>query len=87
VSLDYIAIVGGGAHLLFSRLQTRLASFFGWNAAMAGERIVGSDALHIEARYANAVGLMLLARDQLAIDEGRDVDTSLAVGAITTDKK
>ncbi|MBI5538283.1 MAG: hypothetical protein HY898_36510 [Deltaproteobacteria bacterium] len=86
VSLDYVAIVGGGAKLVFNGLKSRIASFFGWDGPMADERIVGNEALGVDPRYANAAGLMLLARDQLAIDEGKDVDTSLNIQAVASDR-
>jgi len=86
VSLDYLAIVGGGANLVFDRLKRRIADFFGWDAKMADERIVGSDALPVEPRYANAVGLMLLARDQIAIDLDEDVDPSVAIVSVVSDR-
>lgn len=87
VSLDYIGIVGGGANLVFDKLKPRIADFFGWDGRMADERIIGSDALPIEPRYANAVGLMLLARDQLAIDLGKDVDPSIVIKAVVSDRQ
>lgn len=86
VSLDYFAIVGGGANLVFEKLKRRIASFFGWGEAMAGERIVSNEALGLDARYANAVGLMLLARDQIAIELGEDVDPKVDIKAIVSDR-
>ena len=86
VSLDYFAIVGGGANLLFDRLKRRIADFFGWQAQMADERIVGAAALPVESRYANAAGLMLLARDQLALEREQDVDPTIAITAVVGDR-
>lgn len=86
VSLDYIAVVGGGAELVFDKVKRRVAEFFGWDAAMADERIVGNRGLPVEARYANAAGLMLLARDQIALDLDRDVDPSLEIKAVVSDR-
>lgn len=85
VSLDYLAIVGGGANLVFEKLKKRVAEFFGWDAQMADERIVGNEALPVDARYANATGLMLLARDQIAIDLDKDVDPSIEITTIVSD--
>jgi hypothetical protein len=85
VSLDYIAIVGGGANLVFEKLARRVTEFFGWDTAMAAERIVGNEALPVAPRYANAVGLMLLARDQIAVDLDRDVDPSIEISSIVAD--
>lgn len=85
VSLDYFAIVGGGAHLVFDKLKPRIAEFFGWDEKMAGERIVGTEALPVEARFANSAGLMLLARDQIAIERDEDVDPSIEISTIVSD--
>jgi hypothetical protein len=86
VSLDYFAIVGGGANLLFAKLARRIQEFFGWDAELARERIVGNQALAVDYRYANAAGLMLLARDQIAVDLEQDVDPSLAVSVVVSDR-
>jgi hypothetical protein len=85
-SLDYFAIVGGGANLLFAKLKRRITEFFGWDAGQAGERIVGNEALAVDYRYANTAGLMLLARDQIAVDLEQDVDPSLAISAVVSDR-
>ena len=87
VSLDYVAICGGGANLVFDKLARRVAEFFGWDEAMAKERIVGADALKVPARYTNTVGLMLLARDQLAIDMDQDVDPTVEVTEVVSDRE
>ena len=86
VSLDYVAIIGGGANLVFDKVKPRLAEFFGWDATMADERIVGAEALPVAQRYANAAGLMLLARDQIAIDLEREVDPRLSISAVVSDR-
>jgi hypothetical protein len=86
VSLDYIAIVGGGAKLVFDKLKRRVAEFFGWDGAMADERIVGNEALPVDARYANTAGLMLLARDQIAIDLGKEVDPTIQIAEVVSDR-
>lgn len=86
VALDYVAIVGGGAHLVSDKLRPRIAEFFGWDEAMAKERVVGGDALPVPTRYANTAGLMLLARDQLAIDLEQDVDPTLTISSVVTDR-
>ncbi len=86
VSLDYFAIVGGGANLVFDKVKQRIAEFFGWDSEMAGVRIVGNDDLPVEPRYANAVGLMLLGRDQIAIDLEKDVDPSIEINSVISDR-
>jgi len=85
--LDYIAIVGGGAELVFSKLKQRITEFFGWDAKMADERIVGNEALPVSSRYVNSVGLMLLARDQIAIDLDKDVDPKIEISSIVSDRE
>lgn len=87
VSLDYFAIMGGGANLVFDRLKRRIAEFFNWDAPMAQERIVNCDTLPVAARYANAAGLMLLARDQIALDLDKEVDPKLEIQAVVTDRQ
>jgi hypothetical protein len=87
VSLDYVAVVGGGANLVFEKVKRRVQEFFGWDAKMADERIVGNNALPVDARYANAVGLMLLARDQIALELDKEVDRSIDIRAIVSDKE
>lgn len=86
VSLDYIAVIGGGANLVFDKVKARIAEFFGWDTEMANERIVGSEALPVAPRYANAVGLMLLARDQIALDLEREVDPSVSISTVVSDR-
>jgi hypothetical protein len=88
VSLDYVAIMGGGANLVFDKIKRRVAEFFGWDAKMAGERIVGADSsLPVASRYVNAVGLMLLARDQIAIDAEKEVDPRIEISAVVSDRQ
>ncbi len=87
VSLDYVAIVGGGANLVFDKVKKRVAEFFGWDGTMADERIVGTDALPVDARYTNTVGLMLLARDQIALELDQDVDPTIAIESVISDRQ
>jgi hypothetical protein len=54
---------------------------------MSNERIVGNTALPIDVRYGNTVGLMLLARDQIAIDLEKDVDPSVEISAVVSDRE
>jgi cell division ATPase FtsA len=86
VSLDYVAIMGGGANLVFDKLRRRIAEFFAWDGPMSDERIVNCDTLPVAARYANAAGLMLLARDQIAIDLEKEVDPKIAIEAVVADR-
>jgi hypothetical protein len=85
VSLDYFAIVGGGANLVYEKLKKRVSEFFGWDEKMSSERIVSNEALPVDSRYANAVGLMLVARDQIAIDLDQDVDPTIDIKSVVSD--
>ena|GEM_PF-2472758 len=87
VSLDYVTIIGGGSKLVFDKLKKRIADFFVWDSKMANERIVGNEALPIDSRYANTAGLMLLARDQIALDLEQDVDPSIKISEVVSDTK
>lgn len=87
VSLDYVAVMGGGANLVFDKVRRRVAEFFGWDEKMASERIVSADVLPVAARYVNAVGLMLLARDQIAIDLEKEVDPRIEISAVVSDRQ
>jgi hypothetical protein len=87
VSLDYVTIIGGGSKLVFDKLKKRIADFFVWDSKMANERIVGNEALPVDSRYANTAGLMLLARDQIALDLNQDVDPSIKISEVVSDNK
>jgi hypothetical protein len=87
VSLDYVTIIGGGSKLVFDKLKKRIADFFVWDSKMADERIVGNEALPVDSRYANTAGLMLLARDQIALDLDQDVDPSIKISEVVSDNK
>lgn len=86
MTLDYFAIVGGGAKLVAGRLRDRIAAFFGWNERMATERVVGEEAVGVDARYVNSVGFALLARDQVALETGADVEPGFTIRSVTTDQ-
>jgi hypothetical protein len=85
ISLDYFAISGGGSRLVFDKLKPRITEFFNWDAKMADERIVGKDSLPIDDRFTNTVGLMLLARDQIALDLDKDVDPTIEISEVVSD--
>ncbi len=85
--VDYFAIVGGGAHLLGNRIRERIRQFFGWTPALAKERVLSVDDLGLESRIANAVGFMLLARDQIAMENDEDVDTEFKIGNMIEDSQ
>ncbi|MGR3220954.1 MAG: hypothetical protein ACUZ8H_14215 [Candidatus Anammoxibacter sp.] len=86
-AIDYFVIIGGGAHLLFERLKDRLKSFLEWDTETADERIVNSYVIDVDPRYLNCLGFMLLARDHIALENGRDVDSDFGLKNIVTDTK
>jgi len=85
VSLDYFAVVGGGARLVGDRLRERIAGYMGWDAAQAAERVVTGDSLDVDPRYVNSVGFALLARDQISLEQGSELDPSFSIERVDTD--
>ncbi len=83
--IDYFAIVGGGAHLLGNRIRERIRQFFGWTPKLAKERVLSVEDLGLESRIANAVGFMLLARDQIAVENDTEVETDFDVANMIED--
>jgi len=47
--------------------------------------VLGNEALPVDTRYANTTGLMLLARDQIALDLEKDVDPTIEISEIISD--
>lgn len=84
-TIDYFTIIGGGAHLLFDTIKSELAGYFGWSPEVADYRVVNPASLGVDPRYINCVGFMLLARDQIAVELGREVDPRFTVSAIIKD--
>jgi hypothetical protein len=85
--IDYFAIIGGGAHLLFDKIKTKLSDFFEWDPKTADERILNADLLNVDPRYINCLGFMLLARDHIALEMGEDVNAEFGLKKIITDYK
>lgn len=83
--IDYFTIIGGGAHLMFDSIAGQIAKYYGWGHKLAKERIINPEDLGIEPRYINVIGFMLLARDQLAIEEGKEVNTKFGIKKIVED--
>lgn len=83
--MDYFMVIGGGAHLLFDRLKKSITEYYEWSPETAKTRIVEPDALGVDARYVNCVGFMLIARDQLAVEQGQDVDPEFKIERVVTD--
>jgi hypothetical protein len=84
--IDYFAIVGGGAPLVFERLRAGLRKFYDWSEDVAGARVLDVAQIGGHPRIINAVGFMLLARDQIAIELGAPVDPKFEVKRVTTDE-
>lgn len=83
--VDYFSIIGGGSHLLFDRLFRMISDYFKWTPKLAEERIVKSESLGLDPRYINCVGFMLIARDQIAIETGKDVDPEFEIKKVIKD--
>lgn len=83
--IDYFVIIGGGAHLMFESIAAQIAKYYGWDQKLAKERIINPQGLGINPRYINVIGFMLLARDQLAIEEGKEVNTKFSIKKIIED--
>lgn len=84
-SIDYFTIIGGGSHLLFDRLSAMIAEYYGWSPEMISQRIIKSQDFGFDPRYINCVGFMLLARDQIALEMDKEVDTKFELKRVTTD--
>ena len=85
-TIDYFTVIGGGAHLLFGTIKAMIGDFFGWNQKTMDERVIDPKELGIDCRYINCVGFMLLARDQIAMELGKDVDPHFCVNNIIKDE-
>ncbi|MFC1522387.1 ParM/StbA family protein [Elusimicrobiota bacterium] len=83
--LDYFTVIGGGAHLLFDRIRDMLAQYYEWPDKTVSQRIVRSEDLGLNPRYINCVGFMLVARDQLAVEQDQEVDPEFSIERIITD--
>jgi len=85
-AVKYIAIVGGGAPLVFTRLKAGIAKFFGWSDEEATRRIIDLASLGAHPRTINSIGFMLLAKDQIALELGEPVDPKFDVKKIVSDE-
>lgn len=84
--VDYVAIVGGGAPLVFDRLRESIRKYFDWTKEIAEARVIDVTQIGAHPRTINAVGFMLLARDQIAIELGEAVDPKFEVKRVVTDE-
>ncbi|MGK5084623.1 hypothetical protein WDW37_15110 [Bdellovibrionota bacterium FG-1] len=78
-SIDYFIIIGGGAHLLFEGIKKNIGEYFNWSQEILDQRVMGAEATGVDPRHINCVGFMLLARDQIAMDSGKDVVPGFSV--------
>jgi hypothetical protein len=84
-TIEYFTIIGGGAHLLYDTIKKEIGSFFGWPENILDERVIHPNKVGIDPRYINCVGFMLLARDQIALSLGNEVNTSFHISSIVKD--
>ncbi len=84
-TIDYFTVIGGGAHSLFDTIKEELGTFYGWSKETANERVINPATLGVDPRFINCVGFMLLARDQVALELGKDVDPSFKINHVTSD--
>ncbi|MEI7635968.1 MAG: hypothetical protein WCJ37_01570 [Syntrophus sp. (in: bacteria)] len=84
-TIEYFTIIGGGAHLLYDTIKKEIGDFFGWPENILDERVIHPNKVGIDPRYINCVGFMLLARDQIALSLGNEVDTSFQIRTIVKD--
>jgi hypothetical protein len=84
--IDYFAIVGGGAPLVFERLREGIRRYYDWPKEIGEARVLDVTAIGAHPRTINAVGFMLLARDQIAIELGQPVDPKFDVRHVTIDE-
>lgn len=84
-TIEYFTIIGGGAHLLYDTIKQEIGAFFGWPENILDERVIHPNMVGIDPRYINCVGFMLLARDHVALNIGKEVDTSFQLRTIIKD--
>ena len=84
-TIEYFTIIGGGAHLLYDTIKGKIGAFFGWPENILDERVIHPNQVGIDPRYINCVGFMLLARDQIALAMGKEVDTHFHIQTIIKD--
>jgi len=84
-SIDYFAMVGGGASLILDLFREKMRAYYGWSEEIAKDRILGAPDIGVDHRFVNCAGFMLLARDQIALELGQDVDQKLEIVSTSTD--
>lgn len=84
-SVDYFAMVGGGASLIFDMFREKIRQHYNWPQDIAHDRVICAPDIGIDHRFINCVGFMLLARDQIALELEQEVDPRFEVETISTD--
>ncbi len=84
-TIEYFTIIGGGAHLLYDTIKSKIGAFFGWPENILDERVIHPNKVGIDPRYINCVGFMLLARDHIALAMGKEADTDFHIRTIVKD--
>ncbi|MBF0314613.1 MAG: hypothetical protein HQK50_09670 [Oligoflexia bacterium] len=84
-TVDYFLIIGGGAHLLTETIRSEIGKFFEWPEEVLTQKIIDANTLGVDPRYINCVGLMLLARDQIALEMNQEVDPVYCIKTIIQD--
>jgi len=83
--IDYFTIIGGGSHLLFDHLFDLIKEYYDWTPQVAAERILKPADQGLDPRYVNCIGFMLIARDQIAMEQDKDVDPDFHIENVATD--
>ncbi|MEZ7891632.1 MAG: hypothetical protein QMC67_07780 [Candidatus Wallbacteria bacterium] len=84
-TIDYFAMIGGGASLMFDRFREKIREHYNWTEEIAKDRVLSALDVGIDHRYINCVGFMLLARDQIAIELEQEVNPNFNISSISTD--
>jgi hypothetical protein len=84
--IDYFAVVGGGSPLVFERIKAGLQRYYDWSDDVANARVIDVEKHGMSPRTINAIGFMLLARDQIALERDEPVDATFSVTNVITDE-
>jgi hypothetical protein len=84
--IDYFAVIGGGSPLVVDKIREGIRRYYDWSADVANARVIDASALGVSPRTINAVGFMLLARDQIAIERDEPVNPNFSVTKVISDE-
>lgn len=84
--IDYFAVTGGGSPLVIERVKEGIRRYYDWPEEVANARVVDVSTLGLCPRTINAVGFMLLARDQIALERDEPVDPTFHIQTVVTDE-